>query len=419
MKTTIPGKDYIEVAPQNITEEDKAVLHAVVDKEQYAAGDKSRAFAINLANYFGVSKAFLVNSGSSALLVALTAAKEFSGDRKYVITSALGFPTTAAAIYQAGFIPWFLDCDPKTLHVPMNQILDCVEREDVAGVILAHTLGFPYDGFYLDYEIKAKRPDVFLIEDACDSWGAEVMTKCSAWQAWVKAGRMADMAAVSMYPAHHITAGEGGAVLCNNPKYGHVVRSLINWGRECVCEPGQDNVCGHRLTGIREGLPAGYDHKYVYSRLGYNLKMTEFSAALGNSQLSRLDSIVAARLHNYRNIRDMLKQFRWLEVLPKNPPERSSPFGVPILLSASTPVAKVINYLESHKIGTRRIFGGNLLRQQAFANLPSRQMIGYPGADLLMRNAFWIGCWPGWADDMTAYVEKTMRDFDKQELNDD
>ncbi len=128
MKTTIPGKDYIEVAPQNITEEDKAVLHAVVDKEQYAAGDKSRAFAINLANYFGVSKAFLVNSGSSALLVALTAAKEFSGDRKYVITSALGFPTTAAAIYQAGFIPWFLDCDPKTLHVPMNQILDCVER---------------------------------------------------------------------------------------------------------------------------------------------------------------------------------------------------------------------------------------------------------------------------------------------------
>jgi CDP-6-deoxy-D-xylo-4-hexulose-3-dehydrase len=414
MKTIIPGKDYLEVAHQFITDEDKAILHAVVEKEQYAAGEESKKFIHNLERYFNVPKAFLVNSGSSALLACLAAAKEFSGDRKYVITSALGFPTTAAAIYQTGFFPWFLDCNPKTLHVPMADILECLQDEEVAGVILAHTLGFPYDAYRLNYEIKYKREDVFLIEDACDAWGAEYLSKSPPWQAGINAGGMADMAALSLYPAHQISAGEGGVVLCKNTKYAPIVRSLINWGRECVCEPGQDDVCGKRLLGIREGIPAGYDHKYIYARLGYNLKMTEFSAALGNSQLDKLDSFACSRLQNYKDIREALSSFKWITVLPTEFPERSSPFGVPILVSPRVSTTALIRHLESNKIGTRRLFGGNLLRQPAFRDLRSRRDSLYAGADQLMFNSFWIGCWPGWNKSATEYVHDKIVEFERE-----
>lgn len=409
MKLPIPGQDYISVSRQNISPEDKKALREVVAFEQYAEGDNAKEFVHDLQSYFHVPRACLTNSGSSALLADLSAAREASKG-KYVITSALGFPTTAATIYQAGFTPWFLDCDPQTLHVPEEIIMDCMVEDDVAGVILAHTLGFPYCASFLRRAIQEKKPDAFLIEDGCDSWGAEYWDTFS--HEWVKAGAGGDMAAVSMYPAHQISAGEGGAVLCSNPKFYPAVRSYINWGRDCVCEPGQDNACGKRFCHEYEDLPIGYDHKYYYTRLGYNLKMTEFSAALGRSQLKRLDEFVRQRRQNYQTIRIALNEFPWLNVLPKLPPVRSSPFGVPIQAIGCVNARALIAFLEAHKIGTRPIFAGNLLRHPAFKDLPARKAESFPGADCLMKSAFWIGCWPGWTDAMTNYVCETFRQFE-------
>ena len=410
MKQIVVGRDYIEVAHQNISIGDKRILHEVIEKEQFAEGMEAKEFVHDLESYFHVSKACLTNSGSSALLAMMSAAHEASGHKKYVITSVAGFPTTTATIIQSGMIPWFLDIDPQSLNVPEEIIVDCLEEPDVAGILLAHPLGFPFNAPLLHHIIQEKRPDIFFCEDACDSWGAEIWDVVS--HSWIKAGACGDMASLSLYPAHQLSAGEGGAILCNNPKFYPLVHSFINWGRDCVCPPGKDNVCGKRFCHEYEDLPFGFDHKYVYSRLGYNLKSTEFSAALGRSQLKRLDEFVRQRRQNYYYLREALSEFPWLNVLPKLPPVKSSPFGVPIQAIGCVNTQSLINWLEGHKIGTRRIFAGNLLRHPAFKDVPARKAESFPGADCLMKSAFWIGCWPGWTDAMTNYVCETLRRFE-------
>lgn len=407
----IPGRDYLPVAHSNVFPEDREALHEVVATGNYSEGPRCKEFTRTLEQYFGVPRAFLTNSGSSALLAALTAAREANKGR-YVITSALNFPTTVSAIYQAGFLPWYLDCSPDTMQVNTDEVLDCCEEDDVAGVVLAHTLGFPFDALHMADELLVAGK--FLVEDACDAWGAELFD--SMKQVWYKAGSIGDMATLSGYPAHHINmGGEGGAILCSNSKaYAKIVRSVINWGRDCICEPGQDNACGNRFGHQEDGIPAGYDHKYIFSRLGYNLKATEFQGALGLAQMNHLPEFVNQRRVNFGWITNMLgDNFDWIKILPDPFIPGSSPFGVPFRVQDAR---SLITYLEAHKIGTRRIFGGNLLRQPAFRSLPCRKADRYPGADTLMQDALWIGCWPGWTDAMTDYVRHTLHRYEEEKL---
>jgi CDP-6-deoxy-D-xylo-4-hexulose-3-dehydrase len=408
--TVVPGRDYLPVAHSNVFPEDREALHEVVATGNYSEGPRCKEFTRTLEQYFGVPRAFLTNSGSSALLAALTAAREVNKGR-YVITSALNFPTTVSAIYQAGFLPWYLDCEPNTMQVDISEVLDCCEEDDVAGVVLAHTLGFPFDERLLAEQLRLS--DRFLCADACDAWGAELFDpqECK----WSKIGSFSDMATLSGYPAHHINmGGEGGAILCGNSKaYSKIVRSVINWGRDCICEPGQDNACGNRFGHQEDGIPAGYDHKYIFSRLGYNLKATEFQGALGAAQMKHLPDFVNQRRVNFGRITNIIGQFDWLHILPDPFVPGASPFGVPFRVVNARPL---ISYLEEHKIGTRRIFGGNLLRQPAFRSLPCRKAEHYPGADTLMEDALWIGCWPGWTDAMTEYVKQTLRRYEIDHL---
>jgi CDP-4-dehydro-6-deoxyglucose reductase, E1 len=410
MNEIIPGKAYIPVAHSNVFPEDREALHEVVATGNYSEGPRCSDFRRALEKYFGVPHAFLTNSGSSALLAALTAARERSKGR-YVITSALNFPTTVSAIYQAGFQPWYLDCSPDTMQVDLDEVLESCEDDDVAGVVLAHTLGFPFDERLLAEQLRLR--EKFLVSDACDAWGAELFDpqECQ----WRKIGSFADMATLSGYPAHHINmGGEGGAILCRNgTPYPKIVRSIINWGRDCICEPGQDNACGNRFGHQEDEIPAGYDHKYIFSRLGYNLKATEFHGALGAAQMNHLPEFVNQRRVNFGRITNIIGQFDWLHILPDPFVPGSSPFGVPFRVQNAQPL---IAYLEEHKIGTRRIFGGNLLRQPAFRSLPCRKADSYLGADILMRDALWIGCWPGWTEEMTEYVKFTLHRYEDEKM---
>jgi CDP-6-deoxy-D-xylo-4-hexulose-3-dehydrase len=298
------------------------------------------------------------------------------------------------------------------MQVDISEVLDRCEEDDVAGVVLAHTLGFPFDEEILATQLKLS--DRFFVADTCDAWGAELYDPQEG--RWEKVGSFADMATLSGYPAHHINmGGEGGAILCGNSKtYSKIVRSVINWGRDCICEPGQDNACGNRFGHQEDRIPAGYDHKYIFSRLGYNLKATEFQGALGLAQMNHLPEFVNQRRVNFGRITNMLgDNFDWIKILPDPFIPGSSPFGVPFRVQDAR---SLITYLEAHKIGTRRIFGGNLLRQPAFRDLPCRKSAQYPGADQLMQEALWIGCWPGWTDAMTDYVRHTLHRYEEEKL---
>lgn len=408
-KNLVPSVDYIPVARQCLLPGDREALHEVVESGKYAEGIRCQEFVRSLREYFHCGQPFLTNSGSSALLAALTAAREHSIG-KYVLTSALNFPTTVSAIYQAGFQPWYLDCSPETMQVDLEELADCCIESDVAGIVLAHTLGFPFDASYVRDLLIPYGSDKFFLEDNCDAWGAELYDPIS--QRWEKTGSFGDMAALSGYPAHHISmGGEGGVVISNRGKYLKAIRSIINWGRDCVCEPGKDNACGNRFGMEEFGIPSGYDHKYIFRRLGYNLKATEFQGALGNQQLKHLPDFVRLRRENYQQITNKLSALPWIHILPQPYLPGSSPFGVPLLVENAR---DVISYLEEHKIGTRRIFGGNLLRQPAFRSLPCRKAGRYPGADELMENAFWIGCWPGWNEVLTDYVYFILKQYEEK-----
>jgi CDP-6-deoxy-D-xylo-4-hexulose-3-dehydrase len=404
-----PGESAIPASGKVISSTDlRSLIDASLDC-WLTTGRFASAFERNLARFFGVREASLVNSGSSANLIAfscLTSPK--LGERAIkpgdeVITVAAGFPTTVNPIIQNQCVPVFLDVTIPTYQADADQ-LEAALSDRTRAIMIAHTLGNVYD---LDRFFSfAKKHNLWLIEDCCDALGASYKGK--------KVGTFGDLATVSFYPAHHITTGEGGAVITNNPLLKTLTESFRDWGRDCWCEPGKDNTCGKRFDWQLGDLPYGYDHKYTYSHIGYNLKMTDMQAAVGLSQLERLPEFIAARRKNFDYLYVRLKALEDVLILPENMPgAEPSWFGFPIAVREEAPFTRngLVQALEGNKIGTRLLFGGNLVRQPAYKNVNYRVVSNLKNTDFVMRNVFWIGVYPGLTEPMLDFVIDTIAAF--------
>jgi CDP-6-deoxy-D-xylo-4-hexulose-3-dehydrase len=366
-------------------------------------------FEKRFAKVFGTRNCLLVNSGSSANLLALTGLTSPKlGDKRLkpgdeVITVAAGFPTTVNPILQNNLVPVFVDVHVPTYNVDVTQ-LEAALSDRTRAIMIAHTLGNPFDlGAVTQF---AKDHDLWLVEDCCDALGARYAGK--------HVGTFGDVATCSFYPAHHITMGEGGAVMTDQPKLKTLIESFRDWGRDCWCAPGVDNTCGKRFDWELGELPHGYDHKYIYSHIGYNLKATDMQAAVGVAQLDRLDDFVAARNRNFAALIAALKPFEEYLVLPEpTPNSEPSWFGFPLAVRPGAPFTRrdLVRRLDEAKIGTRQIFGGNLIRQPAYVGQPMRIIGDLPGADFVMRQAFWIGVYPGLGEPAIGYVAETIGKF--------
>ena len=408
-KAIIPGQSYIPVSGKVIDEED--ILWGIESMMDawLTAGRFSVKLEKELARYFGSRYSFLVNSGSSANLLAfyaLTSPKLLDraiipGDE--VITVAAGFPTTINPLIQFGCIPVFVDVDIPTYNIKVEDIEKVITPKTKA-IMLAHALGNPFN---LSVVMAiAKKYNLWVVEDDCDSLGATYEGK--------KTGTFGDLATLSFYPAHHITMGEGGAVLVNNASLKKITESFRDWGRDCWCAPGKDNTCGERYCQKLGDLPEGYDHKYTYSHIGFNLKVTDMQAAVGLSQLTKADYFVARRKENHAILSEMFKEFEEYFILPKAT-ENSEPswFGFMLTVREGSRVDrnKFVEYLEQNKIGTRLFFGGNLLRQPAYFNLNYRKIDDLKNTDLIMNNSFWLGVWPGLNQIHYDYIINTVRKY--------
>lgn len=372
-------------------------------------GKWSEKFRRELVNFTGFNHAVLCNSGSSANLLAINAVKEcrdisYSG---YVLTSALAFPTTVAPIVQAGFTPLFVDIDIANLNPSVHIIQRAIEKVKPIGIVLAHTLGFPYNAEAID--ILCKKNNMFFVQDMCDCLGASTIDGKSL-------SGFGDVATLSFFPAHQITTGEGGAVLCNDGRLFSIIRSLSNWGRDCWCKPGEENTCNKRFCWNFPKLPAGYDHKYVFSRLGYNMKMTDLQAALGFSQMGRIKEIVRKRRINYNflyagltNLPNFFSYFTTFYCSPN-----ASPFGFPLMTyNDKISRSQIVDFLESRKIKTRPIFSGNIVRQPMMEHVGYEQIGQLEACDMVMEKAFWVGCHPELSIEQLEYVIESFGDFIK------
>ena len=385
----------------SFTQEDKELLHTVVDDGWLTEGKFCAKFRRDLCKVTGKKHALLVNSGSSANLVAMRVALDFFPG-KYVITTATGFPTTVAPIYQHNKIPIYIDTDPKTLSPDMGQLAYMIDKwgDQVAGVIFAHTLGFPFD----ERLVRQIIGDRFLIADCCDCLGGYVWDK--------PVGYWADIATHSFFPAHMITMGEGGALVTDDDKMISLAHQYSNWGRLCTCAPGQSNTCGKRFERNIEGLPEGWDCKYTFTRLGYNLKITEFQGALGYSQIQRLPEFVSKRNRNYCHLYDELSDLEpYFDFVQMSAGQ--VPFGFPLILkdNIKTLFNSFVQHLESNGIATRRVFGGNLLRQPAFRHLQYISVPDLDGSNKLMEQCVWVGIHPQVTSEMVEYMGKTVHEF--------
>jgi CDP-6-deoxy-D-xylo-4-hexulose-3-dehydrase len=386
-------------------------------------GPQGDAFERELAASLGVSRSILVNSGSSANLLALAAltSPKLPEERRLragdeVITCAAGFPTTVAPILQNGAIPVFLDNDPRTGNADCSRLEEAYRKGKTKAVILAHALGNPFDlAAVLQF---CGKHGLWLIEDNCDALGS---TYRLGGEAVRPTGAFGDLSTQSFYPPHHITTGEGGAVnIARDMRFKVIIESFRDWGRDCWCASGVDNTCGKRFGWQQGELPLGYDHKYIYSHFGYNLKPLDIQAAIGREQLKRLPSFVEARRRNWQALRDGLgplsEYFEFMEPTAGSVP---SWFGFMILVRESAPFTAVdlCRELDGRKVGNRRLFGGNLVRQPAFVQLrrdnPAafRTIGGLEGADRLMQSALFIGVYPGLTAAMLGYVITVIGDF--------
>ena len=366
-------------------------------------------FEREFARTVGVRHAILCNSGSSANLLATSALTSWKlGDRKLrpgdeFITVAAGFPTTVNPAIQHGLVPVFLDVDVGTYDIDVTRLEEAISPRTRA-IVLAHTLGNPFN---LDAITSlAQRHDLWLVEDSCDALGATYRGKI--------VGGFGDLATVSFYPAHHITMGEGGCVLTNEPAMKTIVESFRDWGRDCWCDPGKENTCGKRFDWDLGNLPHGYDHKYIYSHMGYNLKATDMQAAIGVAQLKKLPGFIERRRHNWRRLHDGLANLSEEFVLPRAT-EHSDPswFGFALTVRPDAPFGRrdLIQWLESCRIATRLLFGGNLLRQPAYLDVPHRVVGELSNTDIVAEGTFWIGVYPGITDAMVDYVVDSLQSF--------
>ena len=404
-----PGQSAVPVSGKVIDAYD---LSAVVDSaldSWFTTGRFADDFERKLARFVGVRCASLVNSGSSANLLALSALTSPKlGDRRLkpgdeVITVAAGFPTTVNPIFQNRLVPVFVDVTIPTYEIDVSQ-LEAARSEKTRAVMIAHTLGNVFD---LDAVTAfVKKYDLWLIEDCCDALG-------STWNGR-SVGTFGDIATVSFYPAHHITMGEGGAVLTDKPNLQVLIESFRDWGRDCWCDPGKDNTCGKRFDWQLGTLPCGYDHKYTYSHIGYNLKATDMQAALGASQIAKLPHFIERRKENFRFLYAALKPLEEYLLLPAaTPGSDPSWFGFPIGVREDAPFsrAELTQALEAKKIGTRLLFGGNLLRQPAYEGHEFRAIGSLSNSDFVMNNVFWIGVYPGLNSAMLEFVATAIKEF--------
>lgn len=378
------------------------------------SGRYTQQFEKELAEYIGVRFCSLVNSGSSANLIAFMAlTSPLLGERRVkhgdeIITVAAGFPTTVTPYLQYGAIPVFLDLTIPQYNLDVSQ-LEAALSDKTKAVMIAHTLGNPFD-------LKAIRTfcdehGLWLIEDNCDALGSEYCMD----GVWKKTGSIGDIGTSSFYPPHHMTMGEGGAVYTDNPLLHKIIRSFRDWGRDCMCPSGQDNLCGHRFDKQYGELPLGYDHKYVYSHFGYNLKATDLQAAIGCAQLKKLPGFVEKRRKNYDRLISELDDLRDKLILPERCPDsRPSWFGFLITCKSGVDKNKVVQYLEDHGVQTRMLFSGNLIKQPCFDEMRNShegyRVIGdLHVTDHIMENSFWIGVYPGMTDEKLDYMIRVLK----------
>lgn len=411
IKEIIPGKDYISVTGKILDENDLLFgIDAVLDS-WLTNGRYTDLFERELSKFFGSRYSLLVNSGSSANLLAFyTLTSPKLGERAIkpgdeVITVAAGFPTTINPIIQFGCVPVFLDIDIPTYNIKAEDIESALTSKTKA-IMVAHTLGNPFN-LNLIKEIAIKH-NLWLIEDNCDALGAKYNDQ--------NTGTFGDLATLSFYPAHHITMGEGGALLINNAKLKKIAESFRDWGRDCWCPSGKDNTCGERFCQQFGSLPDGYDHKYTYSHIGFNLKATDIQAAIGVSQLKKANSFVEKRKINHKMFYDLLKPLEDYFILPEatylsNP----SWFGFMITIRDNKKIQrnKLVEFLEENKIGTRLLFGGNLTKQPAYQHAKYIIHNNLINTDKVMNDSFWIGVWPGINQDHYEYIYSIINKFIK------
>lgn len=395
-----PGKSSIPASGKLVGNEEKLLMIEAVLDGWLTAGRFNDAFEKQLAEFLRCPHVLTVNSGSSANLVALsTLTSPLLRERRIqqgdeVITVAAGFPTTIAPILQIGAIPVFVDVDCQTWNAPLEAIEKAISPKTKA-VILAHTLGIPYDAPGMRKLCDAH--GLWLVEDCCDALGTLWDNK--------QVGSFGHINTLSFYPAHHITTGEGGAVFCSDPLLAKIAESFRDWGRHCHCRPGQDNACGRRFEGKYGDLPESYDHKYVYAHAGYNLKMTDMTASCGIAQMQKLPHFIESRKRNYAILHAHLAACPLLK-LPILPPQADpSWFGFPIILQQDAPLKRVdiLRKLNDYKIGTRLLFAGNAVRQPFMQDKQYRCAEALTGTDTLMERGFWIGLWPGLTKEMLDY----------------
>jgi CDP-6-deoxy-D-xylo-4-hexulose-3-dehydrase len=372
------------------------------------AGRHTLEFERELAKFVGTRSALFVNSGSSANLIALSGlTSQKLGERALkpgdeVLTVAMGFPTTVNPIIQNGLRPVVVDIELDTLDVNVKMLKEAVSPKTKA-IMLAHTLGNPFD---LDAVRKiCEENDLWLIEDSCDALGSTYRGQ--------RTGSFGDTATLSFYPAHHITTGEGGAVFVKSPLVKKQVESFRDWGRDCYCETGKDNTCAKRFDWKLGDLPEGYDHKYTYSHIGYNLKATDMQAALGLSQLSKVEHFIQRRKGNYRYLKSRIELIEGLRIA--NATEHSDPswFGFPITIDPDHPANRedLLRFLDSRKIGTRLIFAGNITKQPGYRNVNFKIVGDLTNTDIVMNRSFWVGVYPGLTPQMLDYVVDSISDF--------